>query len=114
VRLKCAFALGERYVTRQSFNVIDNLVVPVIIGNAFLDISKTMTLHQHRLEAVWISAKKAFRVMHLSRPRQLVRCYVNGKLVHANPDTGSEVDLMSPSYARENTFKIETLEEGED
>ena len=114
VHLKCAFARGERCLTRQSFNVIDNLVVPVIIGKKFLDISKTMTSHQHRLEAVWMSAKKAFRVMHLNRPRQLVRCYVNGKLVHANPDTGSEVDLMSPFYARENTLKIEALEEGED
>ena len=114
VRLKCAFALGERCMTRQSFNVIDNLAVPVIIGKRFLDISKTMTLHQHRLEAVWMSAKKAFRVMHLNRPRQLVRCYVNGKLVHANPDTGSEVDLMSPFYARENALNIEALEEGED
>lgn len=114
VRLKCAFALGERCVARLSFNVIDNLVVPVIIGKTFLDISKILTLHQHRLEAVWMSTKKAFRVMHLNRPRQLVRCYVNGKLVHANPDTGSEVDLMSPSYAHENTLKIEALEEGED
>jgi hypothetical protein len=114
VRLKCAFALGERCMTRQSFNVIDNLAVPVIIGKAFLDISKTMTLHQHRLEEVWISAKKAFRVMHLNRPRQLVRCFVNGKLVHANPDTGSEMDLMSPVYARENALQIEALEEGED
>lgn len=113
VRLKCAFALGERCVTRQSFNVIDNLIVPVIIGKRFLDISKTMTLHQHRLETVGISAKKPFRVMHLNRPRQLVRCYVNGKLVYANPDTGSEVDLMSPLYACENMFKIETVEEGE-
>ena len=114
VRLKCAFALGERCLTRQSFHVIDNLVVPVIIGKKFLDISETMTSNQHRLEAVWISAKKAFRVMHLNRPRQLVRCYVNGKLVHANPDSGSEVDLMSPFYARENMLKIEALEEGED
>jgi hypothetical protein len=114
VRIKCAFALGEPCVTWQSFNVIDNLAVPVIIGKAFLDLSKTMTLHQHRLEAVWTSAKKAFRVMHLNRPRQLVRCYVNGKLVHANPDTGSEVDLMSPFYARKNALKIEALEEGED
>lgn len=113
VRLKCAFARGERCVTRQSFNVFDTLVVPVIIGKTFLDISQTMTLHRHRLEAVWMSAKKAFRVMHLNRPRQLVRCYVNGKLVHANPDTGSEVDLLSPSYAHENMLKIEGLDEGE-
>jgi hypothetical protein len=114
VRLKCAFALGERCMTRQSFNVIENLTVPVIIGKTFLDISKTMTLHQHRLEAISTSAKEDFRVMHLNRPRQLVRCYVNGKLVHANPDTGSEVDLMSPSYARENMLQIEALEKDED
>jgi hypothetical protein len=114
VRLKCAFALGESCVTRHSFHVIENLAVPVIIGKTFLDLSKTLTLHQHRLEAVWVSAKKAFRVMHLNRPRQLMRCYVNGELVHANPDTGSELDLMSPLYARENALKIDALEEGEE
>jgi hypothetical protein len=114
VRPKCAFALGDPHVTRQLFNVIENLAVPVIIGKTFLDISKTLTLHQHRLEAVWTTAKKAFRVMHLNRPRQLMRCYVNGNLVHANPDTGSEVDLISPSYAHENTLKIESLDDGEE
>jgi hypothetical protein len=114
VRLKCAFALGERCTTRQSFNVIENLTVPVIIGKAFLDIFKTMTLHQHRLEAIATSSRKDFRVMHLNRLRQLVRCYVNGKLVHANSDTGSEVDLMSPSYARGNMLEIEALEKDED
>lgn len=114
VRLKCAFVLGERCRTRQSFNAIDNLAVPVIIGKNFLDTSKTMTLRQDRLETVFMAAKETFQVLHLRRPRQLVRCYVNGKLVHANPDTGSEVDLMSPSYARENALKIEALEEGED
>src|SRR5205085_9057170 len=82
VRLKCSFARGEHQTTRQSFNVIENLVVPVIIGKTFLDISKTLTLHQHRLESVWITAKKALRVMHLNRPRQLMRCYVNGSLVY--------------------------------
>lgn len=114
VRLKCAFALGERCMTRQLFHVIDSLAVPVIIGKTFLDVSKTMTLHRHRLESVSNSTKKTFRVMHLNRPKQLIRCYVNGKLVHANPDTGSEVDLISPSYARENLLEIESLGEDED
>jgi hypothetical protein len=113
VRLKCAFAVDESCTTWQSFNVIDNLAVPVIMGKTFLDRTKTLTLHQHRLEAVWMSAKTTFRAMYLNRPRQLMRCYVNGKPVLANPDTGSEVDLMSPLYARQNALKIEALEEDE-
>jgi hypothetical protein len=113
VRLQCTFALGESCASWQSFNVIDNLAVPVIMGKAFLDLTKTLTLHQYRLEAVWMSAKKAFRVMHLNRPRQLMRCSVNGKPVLANPDTGSEVDLMSPLYACQSALKIEALEEDE-
>jgi hypothetical protein len=52
MRLKCAFALGERCATQKSFNVIGNLAVPVIIDKTFPDISKMVTLHQHRLEAV--------------------------------------------------------------
>ena len=113
VHLNCSFALGEPCMTWQPFNVFKNLTAPIIIGKTYLDISKTLTLHQHRLEKVWMSAKKAMRVMHLNRPKQLVRCYVNGGLAHANPDTGSEVDLMSPSYASENMLEVEPLEEDE-
>lgn len=114
VRLKCAFARTKHIETWQSFNVFDKLAVPVIIGKTFLDDSKTLTLHQHRLEIGSASSEDCFRVMHLNQPRQLMHCFVNGKLVHANPDTGSEVDLMSPSYALENDLNIEGLEEGED
>jgi hypothetical protein len=114
VALTCAFAKGDPYTTLQPFNVIENLPVPVIMGKEFLNISKTLSLYQDRLEAVWTTAKKAFQVMHLDQPRQLLRCYVDGNLVYANADTGSEVDLMSPSYPRKNTLKIEPLEEGEE
>ena len=113
-RVACAFARSKDHRTHQSFNVFDNLAVPVIIGKTFLDTSKTLTLHQHRLETCRMSSKKSFRVMHLDRPRQLMQCCVNGKLVHANPDTGSELDLMSPIYAHENMLNIEGLEEDED
>lgn len=114
VRLECAFAQGEHCTTWQLFNVFDNLAVPVIIGKKFLDVSETLTLYQNRLDIDWTAPKNGFRVMHLSQPRQLMRCFVNGKLVHANPDTGSEVDLMSPIYACENMLNIQGLEEGED
>lgn len=113
VRLKCAFARGKHGKTWQAFNVFDNLTVPVIIGKNFLDESKTLILHQNRLEIDSPPAKDFFRVMHLDQPRQLMRCFVNGKLVHANPDTGSEVDLMSPIYARENGFIVEGVAKGE-
>ena len=114
VRLKCAFARSKHIRIWQSFNVFKNLAVPVIIGKTFLDDSETLTLHQDRFEFDSTSSKNCFRVMHLCQPRQLMRCFVNGKLVYANPDTGSEVDLMSPIYARKNDLKIEGLEEGED
>lgn len=114
VRLKCAFARSKEGTTWQSFNVFDNLAVPVIIGKTFLDVSKTLTLHRDRLEIDLTSAKRFPRVMHLDQPRQLMRCFVNGKLVYANPDTGSEVDLMSPNYPRENMLNVEGLMEGED
>lgn len=114
VRLKCEFALSNDTMTWQSFNVFNKLATPVIIGKTFLDISKTLTLHQNRLQIDWISSEDYSRVMFLNSPRQLMRCFVDGKLVHANPDTGSEVDLMSPMYARKNGFNIEELEEGEE
>lgn len=114
VLVDCAFARSKDHRTRQSFNVFKNLAVPVIMGKKFLDTSKTLTRHQHRLKTCCTSSKKPVRVMHLNHSRQLLRCCVNGKLVHANPDTGSELDLMSPIYAYENKLNIEGLEEDED
>ena len=113
VSLKCAFARGDSHTTFQQFNVIENLAVPVIMGKKFLDDSKTLTSNQHRLEVIYTTAKKTFRLLHLDRPRQLLRCYVNGYLVHANADTGAEMDLMSPSFALSNSLNIEPLDEWE-
>jgi hypothetical protein len=113
VSLKCAFAQGDSHTTFQQFNVIENLAVPVIMGKRFLDNSKTLTSNQHRLEVIYTTVKRTFRLLHLDRPRQLMRCYVNGSLVHANADTGAEMDLMSPSFALSNSLNIETLDEWE-
>jgi hypothetical protein len=113
VSLKCAFAQGDSHTTFQQFNVIENLAVPVIMGKKFLDNSKTLTSYQHRLEVIYTMVKRTFRLLHLDRPRQLMRCYVNGSLVHANADTGAEMDIMSPSFALSNSLNIETLDEWE-
>jgi hypothetical protein len=113
VSLKCAFAQGDSHTAFQQFNVIENLAVPVIMGKRFLDNSKTLTSNQHRLEVIYKTVKRTFRLLHLDRPRQLMRCYVNGSLVHANADTGAEMDLMSPSFALSNSLNIETLDEWE-
>lgn len=112
VYLKCAFAKGDQLPTRRLFHVFTKLAVKAIMGKKFLDNTKTPKEHQHRLEEVYTTAKTSLCVMHLSRPRQLMFCYVNGHLVQANPDTGSEMDLMSPSYARKMGLEVKGLGNG--
>lgn len=84
VYLKCAFAKGDQLPTRRLFHVFNKLVVKAIMGKKFLDDTETLKKHQHRLEEVYTTTKTSLLVMHLSRPRQLMFCYVNGHLVQAN------------------------------
>ncbi|KAF2852197.1 hypothetical protein T440DRAFT_37141 [Plenodomus tracheiphilus IPT5] len=88
------------------FYVLLHVATPVIMGMEFLDKTKTMTHHRDRLVQVPRPSYQALSVCSVGRPRQLLACALNQKDVFVTPDTGSEIDLVSPSFAHEEGLQI--------
>ena len=95
----CSFALGKD-MTQSSvrFNVFSNLAAPLILGQDFLEETKTMNLHWDRLIEKSNEKASLMRVLHMSRPSRRLQCSVDGLDVFARADTGSDVNLVSQQF----------------
>lgn len=83
------------------FHVLLKFAAPLIVGMAFLEETKTLIEHRERLVRFPRPAIQALNVYSVGRPRKQLHCRLNENSVLATPDTGSEVDLMSPRFALE-------------
>lgn len=82
------------------FHVLDDFVYDLVLGNEFLMATRTMSTNQHRLNRVPLPlrALSVLRVSTLGCVNQRVRGSLDGNLVEALPDSGSESSLLSWSY----------------
>lgn len=81
------------------FYILLKAAMPIIMCLDFLKQTKTMTEHRDRLVRVERPAYQALSVCSVGKPRLLLRCELDSKAARATPDTGSEINLMSPSFA---------------
>jgi hypothetical protein len=88
------------------FYILLKAATPIIMGLDFLEQTKTMTEHRDRLVRVPRPAYQALSVCSLNKPRRLLTCELDSKHTLATPDSGSEIDLMSPSFAYERGLKV--------
>lgn len=97
----CAFGVETEVSMTMSciFYVLSQIVTPIIMGMQFLHTTETMTKHRNRLVRLPRPARQALSVCSLDRPRQFLSCVLEFHQVMATPDTGSEIDLMSPQLA---------------
>ncbi|RYN57749.1 hypothetical protein AA0118_g7632 [Alternaria tenuissima] len=93
------------------FYILLKAATPIIMGLNFLEQTKTMTEHRDRLVRVPRPAYQALSVCSLDKPRRLLTCELDSKQTLATPDSGSEIDLMSFSFASERDFKVYPGEE---
>jgi Helix-loop-helix DNA-binding domain len=102
----CSFWNEPGKNLRCVFYVFERLIVPLIMGREFLESTDTLTQHQNRL--VDRPPRTGLcRVMHLTRPKRRMRCYIDSELVEANPDTGVEMELVSPDFVRRKGYAID-------
>ncbi|OIW31970.1 hypothetical protein CONLIGDRAFT_629660 [Coniochaeta ligniaria NRRL 30616] len=114
VHAKCSFAAGSS--ARASifdcvFHVFSSLAVPVIVGMDFLQQTETLSKHRDRLVEELVPATRALRVNSVGRPRQNLLCRLDSYVGCAITDTGSDLDLVSPEFARSRAFNIEPAHE---
>lgn len=109
VRLKCAFKQGSPVTSPIDcvFYVFQTLAVPVIMGVKFLHATETLTKHRDRLVEELVPPTRPLRVCSIGRMKRDVVCRVGNYVGCATADTGSDLDLVSPSFAACRNFNVE-------
>ncbi|KAF7512685.1 hypothetical protein GJ744_000252 [Endocarpon pusillum] len=110
-RANCTFAKDARNRIKCWFYVFAQLATPLIMGMGFLDHTQTMTKRQDRLQQCTLLPSEFFSVRSIGRPRRQLACLVNGQYVLAKADSGSEIDMMSLSYAKTLGYRVDRTQE---
>jgi hypothetical protein len=111
---ECSFGLEttpEAVPMTLVFYVFMKLASPIIMGLAFLEQTRTLSKHRDRLIRVPRPAHQPIQVYSVGRPRNQLYCYLNKSYVPATPDSGSEVNLMTQSFASRKGLHIEIAKE---
>jgi len=109
----CSFGVETESLLTMTcaFYVLLKAATPIIMGLSFLEQTKTMTEHRERLVRVPTPALQALSVCSIDKPRWLLSCELNHRETLATPDSGSEIDLISPSFAAERGLTVYPGEE---
>lgn len=101
---KVTFIKGAPVPSQCSFYVLEKCAVPVIIGKKFLDNMNTLTKHKYRWQKRLTSSKRFPRNLKIGSTSQQLRCTLDGKEVLVNPDSGSEINVMSLAYTTKHGY----------
>lgn len=99
---------NEEGAYRREFHVLRKSVYDVVLGRGFLDWSKTLTEHFHRVVGrTRPCVRNGNRLFLLDEsPDEHLRCNVNGARASAFLDTGSDLMLVSGEFARRNKLRV--------
>ncbi|KAI9712602.1 MAG: hypothetical protein M1828_001668 [Chrysothrix sp. TS-e1954] len=91
----------------QVLSVLEECIFDVLIGSPFLRLTSTMSTNRSRLSRIPRPMGLRVRCVNLvGRPSHRVRGYLDGTPVAALPDSGSEPNLISYSYATQRGWRI--------
>ena len=110
VKAVCAFAKEAQTKMKCWFYVFDKLATPLIMGSQFLEKTKTLSDHVHRLQDC-ISNPGISPMVNLIGSTQHAKrrftAHIDHRLTLINADTGSDFDLMSSTYARAHGYRYD-------
>ncbi|KAL9107639.1 MAG: hypothetical protein Q9187_008397, partial [Circinaria calcarea] len=93
------------------FHLLLDCAHNIILGNAFLAETETLTCNRHRIQVETVHGQG---IQHLNAAGSLNQRLIGslaGMETLALPDTGSEVHIVSEAYARKRGFDIHTDQE---
>ncbi|KIW32348.1 uncharacterized protein PV07_03901 [Cladophialophora immunda] len=112
VDMELYFSREPQGFLKCMFHVFESLIRPAILGGVFLRRTETLTKHrQSRLRQRLVQSSTRLQVMHLGAARERFRCYVDGSLVAAHADTGSEMDVVSREFVRKSSQRPRALQD---
>lgn len=103
---RCSFAEGWDDDPKLPcvFRIIETLSVPLIMGLKFLEKTKTLTKHRDRLVDQFSLLSDGSRVFSTGKNMRSIACRLDEHVDLADIDTGSDLDVLSESFARAQGF----------
>lgn len=92
----------------EEFHVLPKCRYDVILGNPFLQMTKTFSKFTHRVSKRLRDVLSRRRVCFTGLPQQMLGGWADGDFTFALPDTGSDICLMSLAYANSKGYRINT------
>lgn len=104
-----------------TFAVVKHLAAPLVLGSQFLQktqalanlahlmVKKTMSVMSDKLKQL----RNFWMFMHMDLPTQKLGCSLDAEPAFASLDSGSDIDVVSLSYAKSRQWQIESIAEGE-
>lgn len=86
--------------------VFKSLIVPALMGAEFLMATETFTKYRNRLTQEFVPATQFLQVNSVGKAKQALICRLNTFVGCANADTGSDLDLISPEFAKQRSLLI--------
>lgn len=114
VSVKFSFGAGshaENSLFTCIFQVFNSLAVPAIVGMGFLHQTGTLSKHRDRLVEELIPRFQSLRVNSVGSPQRNLVCRLGTYLGCATADTGSDLDLVSPQFAKPRAFNVRSAKE---
>ncbi|EHK50254.1 hypothetical protein TRIATDRAFT_314457 [Trichoderma atroviride IMI 206040] len=110
VSTSCIFvngSLSEPSTLKCTFHVFRTLAVELIMGVEFLQETETLDKHKDRLVEEFVPAMQSLRVNSVGESKRGLMCQLGRFVGCATVDTGSDLDLVSPAFAKSRAYKIE-------
>ncbi|KAF4621893.1 hypothetical protein G7Y89_g14452 [Cudoniella acicularis] len=113
-RLPCSLAKGSGSCRKQWFHVLADSIVPLIMGRHFLEQTQVLTKNRHLLERCPPELRFIPSLKFIGSPRKRsgMGVSINGRVLVATPDTGSDLNLISLACAERERFYIDKGQEG--
>lgn len=80
----------------------------LVLGNHFLRATNALKKVCHRIKSKFLEVPKRLSLSYLGNKKQRLRGYLNGHLIAALPDTGSDAMLINGAYARKIGLDIDS------
>ena len=92
---------------KEWFHILPNCPAAIVLGMPFLEAAQILSKNRHILEECPPKSRAIDRVLWISSPRNRMRCNLDGRNVTAIADSGSDLNLMSLSYAERGGYHID-------
>ncbi|KAI0154290.1 hypothetical protein GGR57DRAFT_110393 [Xylariaceae sp. FL1272] len=111
VRARVRLLASDLNAQKEWFYVFANCPVPLILGMPFLERNEILTKNRSLLEDCPSSYRKIDSVFWIGSVRNRVQCSLDSHKAIAVADTGSDVNLMSLTYAKREGYQIDRRQE---